>query len=112
MNWARLQGVADKLIKKYGRNAILRRAAGDRPCTVVEIQFDPREQRGQLSDLIHRTILVSAVDLVLAPEMSKDTLITLVPGGTVEDEVLKIVAPPTRLAPGGIVVYWELNVRA
>lgn len=115
MNYARLQKVADRLINKYGMKAVLRRTGmADRVCTVVDIDYIPREHMGKMQSPIDRTFLVSAVGLLLGPEMAKDMLVTFQQGvpGLPEDEHLKIIEPPGRLAPGGIVVYWELHVRA
>jgi len=44
-----------------------------------------------------------------APQDGKDALVTLNQDLT-DNEVLRIVEPPGRLSPAGIVVYWELHV--
>jgi hypothetical protein len=54
---------------------------------------------------------MSAVGLTVSPDHEQDRLVTLVFGSTVEDEVLKIIAPPKKIAPAGDMVYWELQVQ-
>jgi hypothetical protein len=92
---------------------MLRRLSGDRDCIAVEVDFTPQERAGQLINPTDRLFLVSPKDLVVPPVEDRDVLVTFVVGSdTVEDEHLKIVQPPGKLAPAGTVVYWELQVRA
>lgn len=110
-NYERARRVAARLIEKYGNPAILRRTAGDRPCVAVIVDYTPLERMGKLINPIDRVALISTIDLTPPPHFGQDTLVTLIKDTDIEDEVLKIVAPPGKLAPGGTVVYWELQVR-
>ena len=105
-NYLRARSVADRMITKYGAPAALRRADGDRLCIACELEFEPRETT-RLANPTARLFLVSTRYLEVPPNNEKDRLITFVNG--VEAETLKIIAPPGRLAPAGIVVYWELQ---
>ena len=102
-NYARSQSVADRMIRKYGAVAALRRANVDRMCYAVESDFTPAERAGKLINPVDRLFLVSSMGLLIPPNNEVDTLIF-------KGEVLRIKAPPGRLAPAGIVVYWELQV--
>ena len=118
-NYARQQQVARGMIEKFGVNAVLRRQnAPDRPCKVVIQEYTAIERIGKMIDPVDRLALVSPFDpttgLALDPDPSSelDRLVTMQPGTTnVEDETLRIVAPPGKLAPGNIIDYWELRVR-
>lgn len=112
-NYIRSQAVADKMITKYGMRAVLRRdSLPDRDCIVTETQYTPAERAGKLINPTDRIFLMNARNLALPPLQGTDTLVTFVqPEGIVEDEVLKLTQKPGRLAPAGIVVYWEVVVR-
>jgi hypothetical protein len=113
INWARKVASADRMIKKYGQAAVLRRGnATDRPCTIAITNFSARDRAGQLVNLTDRIAYVSAKDLTTPPDFEQDRLITFVPGTTTISETLKIVAPAAPIAPGGIALMWELQVRA
>lgn len=108
---------AHNAIKETGMIAVLRRSTGDRQCWIVIQDYSPQERDGSMTDPIDRMVLVSALapdgTVLVAPDREQDRLITYVPetDQTVEDEHLRIAEPPGKLAPGGIVVYWELKVR-
>jgi hypothetical protein len=75
----------------------------------MEAQLSANEKH-MLKNFTSRVFLISAVGLDVAPDKS-DSLITFVqPDGTTENPPLRQVAPVSPLAPGGIVVYWELQV--
>jgi len=112
MNYLRLQRVADKMINKYGQVAILRRATGDRSCVVVNVDYKPQENTGAKADVIPQIFLISALNLDPGPDMGRDSLVLLDPTSEAELPPLKITAPPTKLAPGGTVVYWEIHTRS
>jgi hypothetical protein len=112
MNYARLQIVADKMISKYGQTAILRRSTGDRACIAVCVDYKPVVNTGPKADMIPQMYLVSAANLDPGPDMGRDTLILIDPVSGAESAPLKIVAPSTKLSPGGIVVYWEIHIIA
>jgi hypothetical protein len=106
------RAVADRQIRKWGAPAILRRASGDRACWALEAQLSASEKNA-LKNFNHRIFLISAVnDVLLAdPPSKEDSLVLFVqPDGTTELPPLRQQAPVAPLAPGGIVVYWELQV--
>src|SRR5262245_14651574 len=106
-NYVRAQGVAHRMISKYGAPAVLRRSDGDRTCIACELDFTP-EETTRLANPTARLFLISVIGLTLPPNNEKDRLITFDQNGA-ESEELRIIAPPGRLAPAGIVVYWELQ---
>lgn len=112
-NYTRARKVADRLIRKYGQTAGLKRGSTTYPCIVVETDFTPEERR-TLTNVTARLFLVSTVGLTIEPTNETDKLVLYKPGispATVK-ETLKITRPPGRLAPAGIVVYWELHVES
>jgi hypothetical protein len=106
VNYIRSREVADRQIKKWGMRASLRRASGDRECWALEVQLTASEKRS-LKNFNSRVFIISAIDLDVPPT-KEDSLITYV--GALELPPLRQVAPVAPLAPGGIVVYWELQV--
>ncbi len=119
INYIGIRNRADRMIRRYGQTALLRRGETgyeiDRECTALEVQYNASEKR-RLQNLTDRKMLISARDLTVAPDKELDRLVILdqstlnnVP--PTELEVLKIFAPPGKLSPGGIVVYWEVQVR-
>lgn len=110
--YLRARKVVDRQIHKWGQRAILRRASGDRECWALEAQLTASEKHA-LKNPTHRVFSISAVNDVLlaAPPDKPDSLVLFIqPAGTVELPPLRQVAPVAPLAPGGIVVYWELQV--
>ena len=114
INYLGIRNRADRMIKRYGQVAILRRDAGDRDCIFLEMAYTPSEKH-KLQNLTDRKGLVSARDLTIPPDKELDTLVLLdqdtLATTRTEIETLKIIAPPGKLSPGGTVVYWELQVR-
>jgi hypothetical protein len=115
VNYSRFKNTADSMITKWGMRAVLRRSTGDRWCNVVITNFSPMERTGQTRNPLDRKVLVSSIDLDPAPDQERDRLITFVqpmdPNNPVEDEVLKIVEPPGKIAMAGSTVYYRLAVR-
>lgn len=111
INWDRKIAAAHRMIEKYGQVAALRRGVNDRPCTLAISNFSARDRAGAIVNLSDRLAYVSAKDLEVPPDYEQDRLVTFTPGTTVENEVLKIVAPAAPIAPAGVVVMWELQVR-
>lgn len=108
-NYPRAQGVAARMIQKFGAACVLRRDAHtDRDCIAAEIDYTPVERQGKLINPVARLFLVQAKDLSQPPVSGKDALVTFNGDGT-ENEVLRIIAPPGRLSPARTVVYWELQ---
>lgn len=101
---------ADAQIRKWGQRAVLRRTSGDRECWVLEVQLSASE-RLALKNFTARTFIISAVndDLLAVPPGKEDSLILFVE--TVEQSPLRQHAPVYPLAPGGVVVYWEIQVQ-
>jgi hypothetical protein len=112
------QRKADGMLKKYGMTAVLRRTGMlDRQCTVYEDRFTPMERIGKMINPVDRKMVMSPLapngkPLSPAPDQEEDWLVTFVPGTATENEILRIIEPPERLAPGGVVLYWTLAVRA
>lgn len=107
----KLQKYTDKALRQLGMPAKLRRAEGDRSCTVVLNEFTALERLGRTLDPLDNKALVSAKGLTIPPDSEKDRLVTLVPGTNTEESIYRIVARPRPLAPAGVVLYWELTVR-
>jgi hypothetical protein len=98
------------MITKFGAPAILRRASGDRNCIACMVDFLPRSNPGQLRNMPDRTFLVSTEGLTVPPDAEQDRLVWTDPEmGTQED--LRLVAPIGKIAPAGVVLYWELATR-
>jgi hypothetical protein len=107
--YLRARAVADRQIRKWGAVAVLRRGSGDRSCWAMEVQLSAHE-RHALKNPTSRVFLISAVDLDVAPTKADSLVLYVQPDGTVELPPLRQVAPVAPLAPGGIVVYYELTV--
>lgn len=110
-DYARRVRLADQQIRRFGAPAKLRRASGDRDCWACTVDYAPRSREGQLFNRVDRIVLVSALDLAIPPDAEKDSLVVLDPISSAEVEVLRIMAPVGRLAPAGIVIYWELHLQ-
>jgi hypothetical protein len=107
---------ADNLIKYFGMKAVLRRPGiPDRPCTVVIIEYDPRDQPAELATPVDRKVIMSAANVEIQttpPDNEQDHLVTFIqPGGTVENEDLPLTCKPKPTAPAGVTVLWEFTVR-
>jgi hypothetical protein len=126
INYARSQAVADRMIRKGGMQAVLRRPGmADRPCSVLQMEFSPMERMGkpilaiQLVNPTDRKFIVSTIvpgagGTLIAPDAEQDALVTFVqpPGSPpVQHEVLRIVAPVGKSALADVVVFWRLTVR-
>lgn len=111
-DWTSRRTTATRMISKYGCRAILRRSTGDRNCIACMVEATPRPHQGELRNATERIVLVVADGLTVPPDAEKDHLIWLDPVTGVELENLRLIAPIGKLAPAGIVVYWELQVRA
>jgi hypothetical protein len=115
LDTARFKRVIDYEIKRIGMRAVLRREGmADRTCWMYFGQWTPRELMGRLIDPLDRLAVVSPVGLTVPPLHTKDRLITFVQPLAfvpVEDENLRILAPPDRIDPAGVVIAWRLRVR-
>jgi hypothetical protein len=123
-NFLRSQANAARMITRWGRRGALRRVgSGDVLVRVVILEYTPQERIGKVIDPLDRKALVYGSDLdgetVLEPDPDRDRLITFkVDPATglplspfVDDESLKIVQRPGRIAMNGLVVFWRLQVR-
>lgn len=109
-SFLRARKVIDRQIRKKGFRAVLRRSTGDRDCWAMEAQLNANERRA-LKSPKSMIYCISAVGLDVDPDFREDTLITFVqPEGTTENPPLRQVAPPEPFRPGGIVIYWDLQV--
>ncbi len=123
-NFLRSQHNAARMIARWGRRGALRRVgAKDIAVRIVLIEYSPMERMGKMIDAMDRKALVYGTDLdgetVLEPDPDRDRLITfkvdpftgLPLSPFVDDESLKIVQRPGRIAMNGLVVFWRLQVR-
>jgi hypothetical protein len=115
LDTSRFRTVIDSEIKRIGMIAALRREGSpDRKIWMYFGQWTAREQMGRLIDPLDRLAIVSALGLTDPPTHTKDRLITFVQPpafNPVEDENLRILAPPDRNDPAGRVLAWRLRVR-
>ena len=103
-DYQRALGRADRLIKRFGQAATLRRATGDRACICVLMQYSPRERVGSMIQATDQHAYISPVGLTIDPDNEEDKLVV---NGVQYD----IVAPAGRFKPAGVVLYWDLQVR-
>ena len=107
---------AHKMISRRGLTGILRRDNADRTCYIIEDAYNPNRPSGASAQNLARFYLVSAltvedgatVELSPPPDNHLDRLIVSDSGDDSGELELIIVQPPGRLAPGGIVIYYEL----
>jgi len=110
-DWASRRKTASRMINKYGCPAILRRDSGDRECIACMVDYFARPHTGELRNAPDRVILVSAEGLDVPPDAEKDHLVWLDAETGAELENLRLIAPIGKIAPGGVVLYWELAAR-
>ncbi len=114
-NYVRSKQVADRLIRRFGQNAVLRRETSsptDRVCYLI-LDPTPHEASASMTNPTDRRIYMSVVGLEdMPPDNEQDQLVLFVqPGGTAEKEVLPFTAPVKVTGPGGIDVLYEFTVR-
>lgn len=118
-NYVRTRAIGDKLVKKFGMRAVLRRASdisADRECWVVIPEYLSRENPSQMTNPTDRQVFIAAGlgDVPDQPPNNElDQLVTFVqPEGVVQDEVLPFTAASVKpISPAGIVVLWQATVR-
>jgi hypothetical protein len=117
-DYGRSRATADRLIRKFGMQGVLRRATTsptDRPVWVLIVDELPRDQASQLANPTDRNVIMSAVGLDdMQPDNEQDQLVTFVQPPTnppVEKEVLPFTCPVKKIAPAGITVLYEFTVR-
>ncbi len=114
-DYIKTRASADKLIKKYGMKAKLRRGGVDRDCVVVIPEYLSREKASEFANPTDRQVYISAGlgDVPTTPPNNElDQLVTFVqPAGTVVDEILPFTAPVKPISPAGIVCVYSGTVR-
>lgn len=119
ISYPAMRAVADRLIKKFGMQAVLRRGASpsqvDRVCYVVITDYLPRDAASQLANPTDRRVIMSAGlgDVPgTPPDNEQDQLVTFVqPLGTMVNEILPFTCPVKPISPAGVVVCYEFTVR-
>jgi hypothetical protein len=111
VNYLRSQAVADRQIRKYGALAYLRRDSVDRECYALEVQISAHE-RNALKNPTDRVFIVSAVGLAVPPTKD-DSLVVVDEASGTKLPPFRLSAPPAPLQPkpGGLVIYYELQVQ-
>jgi hypothetical protein len=106
-NYAPIQKAAANLISQFGQGAVIRRRnVGDFAVSVVVIEYHLAERVGKLIQFNDRKALLAAQGLPFLPiNVETDQLIL-----DVDSKVLQIVSA-FQVAPGGIGVIFELQVR-
>lgn len=104
----------DHILTSMGAPCVLRRSTGDRWVTAFLFRWRPSIQMGGLVDPMERLVLLSTKGLTIPPDNNYDSLVTFIQPLAdipVEDENLRIVAPPARVQPAGVLLYWKMRVR-
>jgi hypothetical protein len=109
-DWASRRATATYLIEKYGARAILRRNTGDRDCTAF-VELNSRSHQGELRNAPDGLALIAADGLDVPPDAEKDHLVLVDPDTDAETDSLRLLSPIGKYAPGGVVVYWEVQTR-
>ncbi len=117
-DYIKSRGVGDKLVKKFGMLASLRRDGVDRDCYVVVADYLSRENPSQATNPTDRQVIMAAglgAVLVTPPDNELDQLVTYVQPRTtppVVDEILPFTAASVKpIRPAGITVLWQAMVR-
>jgi hypothetical protein len=108
VDYARSRAVADRQIRRWGQKSLLRRASGDRDCWALEVQISANERRA-LKNPTNRVYIISAVDLTVPPDTKADSLVWDNGDGT--ERVFRNDAPVAPFSPGGVIIYYELQVQ-
>lgn len=94
--------------------AILR-GVTDRHCHVHLTDYSAQERRGELIQATDQLGVIAAIapdgSILAEPDNETEVLVRLDPVTGAETETLRIVAPPGKLDPAGVVIYWELQLR-
>lgn len=117
-DYVKTRALGDRLVRKFGMLASLRRNGIDRDCWVVMPDFLSREARAEMSNPTDRQIYIAAglgAVPTTPPDNELDQLVTyLQPRGTppVVDEILPFTGASVKpIKPAGIVVLWQAMVR-
>jgi hypothetical protein len=110
INYEQKRARADKMIRRWGALAYLRRGGVDRECWALEVQLNASE-RSTLRNLSNRRFLISAVNLSVPP--TKEDSLVLVRKSTGDKlPPLRQAVPvaPLQPEPGGVVIYYEIEI--
>lgn len=118
-NYVKTRATGDRLVKKFGMKASLRRDGVDRDCYVVIPEYLSRENPSAMTNPTERQVYIAAgVGAVSGdnePDNENDQLVTYVqPPRTppVVEEVLPFTAASVKpIRPAGITVLWQAMVR-
>lgn len=105
IDYTRQQTIADRQIRRWGQSAKLRRDGVDRTCYALEVQLSAFDRR-QLKNPTNRVFLISTTDLEVPP--TKDDSLIWNEGGILKE--FRQDAPVSPLDPGGVIIYYELQV--
>ena len=106
IDWLQRRVRVDAQIKKFGQLAKLRRASVDRDCWALEMQLSAHD-RNALKNPTNRVFTISAVDLAVPP--AKDDSLIWEEDGELKE--FRQDAPVSPFQPGGVVIYWEIQVQ-
>lgn len=110
INYARLRDTADRQIRKAGGLAYLRRNDADRDCYALEVQLSAHERKS-LKNFTDRVFIISAVGLDVPPTKEDSLVLTDVSGTKLSPLRQQAPVAPFQPKPGGIVVYYEIQVQ-
>lgn len=117
-DYIKARNTGDRLVKKFGMLASLRREGVDRDCYVVVADYLSRENAAQATNPTDRQVIMAAgLGAVIAqpPDNELDQLVTYVQPPTVPpvvDEILPFTAASVKpIRPAGITVLWQAMVR-
>lgn len=108
IDYRRQRAVADGQIRRWGQQTKLKRGDATRDCWALEVQLSATERRA-LKNPTNRVFLISAVGLDVPPSEKQDALLWTEEDGT--QRVFRQDAPVSPLQPGGLVIYYEIQVQ-
>lgn len=90
--------------------------AETRQCYVLEDSFAPNQIDGSVIQRTDRRFLMASLDVtgtdpIEPPDEQHDHLVVSDPDDDSTTVELIMQSPPSRLAPGGIVIYYDLHCR-
>lgn len=109
-DWASRRATATSLITKYGQTCRLRRDGEDRDC-IAYVEINVRSHQGELRNAPEGFALIAADGLDVPPDAERDHLVLLDPDTGTEIDAQRLIAPIGKFAPGGVVTYWEVQMR-
>lgn len=77
--------------------------------------YSSRDRRGELVDPLARRALVSTftpdgADMLVVPDKERHQIVLYVPGTTIIESTLRILAKPLPIEVAGTVTMWDLQV--